>query len=299
MVNPYSTPKKIPHYYDMNKLLKRGIAAVVFSIVAGSAGAFTVDTATVATIRLATPMRVTVITPDGAEKATAPLPSVYVLNGSGGGYRDWAGRVPGFGNQADLYNIVLIMPDGRDSWYWDAPCDSTMQMESFFVKDLVPYMRAHYNTSADPRLTAITGLSMGGHGGLWLGTRHPDIWGNMGSTSGGVNIMPFPKNWKMERLLGPQEGNEQVWQEHTVASLVPQMKANGQNIIFDCGSEDFFAKVNADLHQALLDAKVPHDYISRPGKHNWPYWSNSILYQLLYFSRAFDRAMLEDQQQSK
>ena len=56
------------------------------------------------------------------------------------------------------------------------------------------------------------------------------------------------------------------------------------------GLEDFFADVNKQLHQKMLDAKVPHDYISRPGKHNAKYWGNSILYQLLYFNERFNEA---------
>ena len=43
---------------------------------------------------------------------------------------------------------------------------------------------------------------MGGHGSLWLASRHPDIWGNAGSMSGGVNILPFPKSWRMSERLG-------------------------------------------------------------------------------------------------
>ena len=131
---------------------------------------------------------------------------------------------------------------------------------------------------------------MGGHGGLWLGTRHPDLFGSMGSTSGGVNIIPFPKNWKMAQRLGAYEDNKDRWAQYTVVSLVPQMKANGQNIIFDCGVDDFFADVNNDLHRRLVEAQVPHDYISRPGAHTHEYWANSILYQLLFFNQAFQNA---------
>jgi enterochelin esterase-like enzyme len=31
--------------------------------------------------------------------------------------------------------------------------------------------------------------------------------------------------------------------------------------------------------------KVPHDFIVREGGHTWEYWSNSIVYQMLFFSR--------------
>jgi S-formylglutathione hydrolase FrmB len=130
---------------------------------------------------------------------------------------------------------------------------------------------------------------MGGHGGLWLGIRHSDIFGSAGSTSGGVNIIPFPKNWKMADQLGDYESNKEAWRDHTVINLVPQLKPGQLNIIFDCGVDDFFFEVNNELHQALLDAKIPHDYITRPGAHTAQYWRNSILYQLLYFNEIFTR----------
>lgn len=269
----------------------RNIAAVLTLAAATLTGsAFTTDTITVAGPQIPKPMRVTVITPQGAVKADS-LPVVYLLNGYGGDYRSWGQIRPDLGKLADRYRMVLVSPSGMDSWYWDAPADSTMQMESFFVETLVPHIDKHYPVSTDTRKRAITGLSMGGHGGLWLGTRHPEIWGNMGSTSGGVNILPFPGKWKIANALGERTpDNEEHYMGYTVVSLVPQMAANGQNIIFDCGADDFFHDVNADLHARLLEAKVPHDYISRPGKHNWAYWANSILYQLLYFDSKFQQA---------
>ena len=39
-------------------------------------------------------------------------------------------------------------------------------------------------------------LSMGGHGALWNAIRHSDIFGAAGSMSGGVDIRPFPDNWR-------------------------------------------------------------------------------------------------------
>ena len=55
------------------------------------------------------------------------------------------------------------------------------------------YIDGHYKTITDRKGRAITGLSMGGHGGLWTAIRHKDTFGACGSTSGGVDIRPFPK----------------------------------------------------------------------------------------------------------
>ena len=136
---------------------------------------------------------------------------------------------------------------------------------------------------------AITGLSMGGHGALWLAMRHPDIFGSAGSMSGGVDIRPFPKSWNMPDRLGAKADYPQRWEEHTVVNLVPTLKPGMLNITVDCGTDDFFAGVNRELHRRLLDACIPHDYAERPGGHSHAYWANSIRYHLLFFNEVFRR----------
>lgn len=258
-----------------------------FVLLACTGFAFTTDTLEIkADGYLPQAMNVTVITPD-SPKPEKGYPVVYLLNGYGGDNTSWGTIRPDLGDLADSYGMVLVMPSGMDTWYWDAPANPDVRMESFITEVLVPYVDSNYPVDLRPDNRAVTGLSMGGHGGLWLGLRHPHIWKNCGSTSGGVNILPFPTRWKMKDALGALEENPDVWASHTVINLVPQIKAGTNNIIFDCGSEDFFAGVNADLHAALLEASIPHDYISRPGIHNSAYWANALPYQLMYFKSKF------------
>lgn len=266
-------------------MIKQLLTVLVLACTALGAAAFRTDTVKVATKNMPSAIDVTIITPDGAGKS---FPTVYLLNGYSGDHKAWGRIQPRLGELADTYGMVMVMPDGRDTWYWNSPEQPEMQMESFFIEDLVPYVDAHYPTLKDASKRAITGLSMGGHGAFWLGTRHPDLFGNIGSMSGGVDIRPFPNNWKMKLRLGEKDKYPQRWEEYTVANIVPQIAANGQNITFDCGSDDFFYTVNNNLHNALLEAKVPHDYTSRPGGHTFAYWANSILYHLLFFNEAFN-----------
>lgn len=60
-------------------------------------------------------------------------------------------------------------------------------------------------------------------------------------------------------------------------------------IIIDCGTEDFFYGINYDLNEKMMKLKIPHDYIERPGKHDWNYWANAVKYQLLFFRTYFDK----------
>lgn len=275
--------------------MKRLIIAVVLAFAMATASSATpksqADTVVIATSNLATPMKVTVIQPKQAlEKDNdRRYPTVYLLNGFSGDYRTWPKMVGTLDSLANQYGMIFVCPDGRDSWYWDSPVDPKMQMESFFINDLVPYIDKHFPTINNPAQRAITGLSMGGHGALWLAIRHSDIFGNAGSMSGGVDIRPFPENWKMKQRLGEYDKNRQRWTDYTVAGIIPQLKKGQLNITFDCGTSDVFTKVNDQLHQTLLERGIEHDYTSRPGGHNQKYWKNSILYHLLFFNEQFKK----------
>ena len=119
---------------------------------------------------------VIVILPDGYEAMNA-LRTVYLLHGYGDNYTAWSEKGDA-GPMADTYGVILVMPDGGvDSWYLDSPVDPTYRYETFVARELVEYIDSHYRTKAAPAARAIAGLSMGGHGALYLAIRHQDTFG--------------------------------------------------------------------------------------------------------------------------
>ena len=218
----------------------------------------------------------------------AQVPVVYLLHGYSGNEKSWLIIQPRLKAWADRDQIMIVTPDGENSWYWDSPLDESSQFETFVSKELVAYVDSHYPTRANRLSRAITGLSMGGHGALWLAMRHKDVFGAAGSTSGGVDIRPFPKSWEMSKQLGEQSGNKKRWDAYTVMTQLDKIENKDLALIFDCGSEDFFYEVNCKLHQELLKKGIYHDFIIRPGKHNLVYWNNSIEYQWLFFKKFFE-----------
>lgn len=232
---------------------------------------------------------VRVILPDDYENL-ADMPTVYLLHGFSGNSTDWEknGKVSRW---VDQYDVILVLPDGGyDSWYFDAPEDPTYRYETFVSKELVEYIDSHYKSRKSRDFRAITGLSMGGHGAMYLSIRHQDIFGSVGSISGGVDIRPFPGNWGISKRLGTIEQKPENWEKHTVINLVDGLKNGALNILIDCGSDDFFYKVNCNLHEKLRKVGIAHDFYIRPGAHNWDYWRNAIQYHLLYFSNCFKKA---------
>lgn len=259
---------------------------VTFAVLAASAAK--VDTVTVASANLENPMTALVVTPDNVQPGQK-LPVAYVLHGYAGNQNVWLAHQPRIKDMADRYGMIIVHPDGRNTWYMDSYVHPGVKMESFFIEDLVPYIDKNYPTDPVPAKRAITGLSMGGHGALYLAFRHPDVFGNAGSMSGGVDIRPFPGQWNLDDALGSFQEHPERWEAATVVNLVKDIKPGQINIYFDCGVDDFFAQVNENLHRALLEAGIPHDYVSRPGAHTWEYWNNSILHHLLFFSEAFNK----------
>lgn len=277
----------------MKKLL------LALALTASTVGAFASAPAQADTLLLSSQyikpdMNVVVVKPAAYDSLAARghrFPTVYLLHGYADDFRCWPNKTqPALDSLSTRWGMIFVCPDGRNSWYFDSKTNPDMQMESFITRDLVPYIDANYATIADPSQRAITGLSMGGHGALWLAMRHSDIWKNAGSTSGGVDFSEFPQyisTWCIDRALGTTD--PATLRQYTVMSLVPSLKPGQLNIIFDCGVDDFFAKINDNLHRAMLEAKIPHDYISRPGAHTHPYWRNALLYQLQYFNERFAR----------
>ena len=229
-----------------------------------------------------------VILPDDYDLHQA-FPVLYLLHGYSGNHLSWIQLHTGLPELATRYGIIIVCPDGKNSWYWDSPVNPALRYETYIAKELVAYMDSHYKTIPDKKGRAVTGLSMGGHGGLWLGFRHTGIFGACGSTSGGVDIRPFPDNWEMKNALGAYPENRERWNEHTVINQLHRIQSNPPAIIIDCGTEDFFFEVNERLHEKLLSHRIPHDYLVRPGDHDGAYWKNSIEYQLLFFHLYFQK----------
>lgn len=250
------------------------------------AQAAVVDTINVRSDAMDKDVQAVVISP-GSGKTTAPV--IYLLHGHGGNAKSWISLKPDLPEIADRYGVMFVCPDGKNSWYWDSPVDPSYRYETFVSKELVDYIDARYPTVKDRKGRAVTGLSMGGHGAMWLSFRHKDVFGAAGSTSGGVDIRPFPNNWNMAERLGKESENREVWDSHTVVNQVDRLKNGDLALVIDCGYSDFFFEVNNDFHKKLLKYKIDHDFIVRPGAHNGEYWNNSIDYQILFFKKYFDR----------
>jgi len=271
----------------------KGFFICLLITISSSLYAARVDSVTIFSNAMHRSYKAVVIVPDAASVTKGKLfPSVYLLHGYSGYFSNWIQRVPQLTTFADTYQLIIICPEGGfSSWYFDSPVDTTMRFETYITKEVPDYIDEHYPTFKNRNARAITGLSMGGHGGLFLGFRHADFFGACGSMSGALVIDVITKGYGVEKVLGDTVKNRHYYRELSVMNEMEHYKSGKDSlaIIMDCGTEDFIIEMSRAAHQKMLSLKIPHDYTERPGKHSWEYWANAVQYQLLYFRNYFDR----------
>lgn len=189
---------------------------------------------------------------------------------------------------ADLYKCIIVTPDGaKNSWYFDSPLNDSSRYETFISTEVPHYIDSVYHTIRDRDQRAITGLSMGGHGAVYLAWRHPETFGAVASISGGVDLTESKNRFQIEKLLGKSSEYPDNWKNYSVLNVVEHNPLMPLYILIDCGESDIFIEGNRKFHNKLSALKIPHEYIERPGNHSWAYWKNAVEYHLLFFKKYF------------
>ncbi|MEJ5993869.1 alpha/beta hydrolase family protein [Pedobacter sp. Du54] len=209
------------------------------------------------------------------------LPVLFLLHGYSGNYKQW-NKIMDAQKYANDYGLIIVCPDGLySSWYINSPVKSDMQFESFFFDELYPDIRSKYKM--DTNNVFISGLSMGGHGALYLFIKRPELFKSAGSTSGGIQLSDGFGKYGLGEILGNPPATSELWQKYSVTGLIDQLKGNKKPFIFDCGADDFFYKSNNALKQKCDELKLNATYIAQPGAHTGAYWAKSIKQQVEFF----------------
>jgi S-formylglutathione hydrolase FrmB len=258
--------------------------------------AATVDSIDVRSAAMNKTYKAAVVLPASYAKSKAAYPVLYLLHGGGGHFRDWLTSTPDkmlVKNLADQYNLIIVMPEGETfSWYLNSPLNKESQFETYVTVEVINKIDSTYRTVRNSKGRVITGLSMGGHGAIYLSTRHPNLYCAAGSMSGALDMNWT--NWKIppqfatgikqgfQKLVGDTT-NTDLYATYSAVNMADKMKKNNLKIIIDCGVDDFLVETNRELHRRLVYNQTPHDYTERPGGHTWDYWQNSLPYHVLFF----------------
>jgi S-formylglutathione hydrolase FrmB len=219
-----------------------------------------------------------ILPPDYAASTTTRYPVLYLLHGLTGHYSDWVSR-SNVADYARQYRIIVVTPEGNDSWYID-------KYEAYILEELIPDVQQRYRTIEARYGRAIAGLSMGGYGAIKFGLKSPHTFAFAASTSGAFGVTGFtekdvPQLWHESlKMFGPLGSETRKANDlfEIINNLPAARIASLPFLYFDCGAEDasYIFTYNRDLAKLMADKKIPHEFRQLPGDHSWAYWDQQI-----------------------
>lgn len=216
---------------------------------------------------------------------TTRYPVLYLLHGLTGHYNDWVARTNIADYTAD-YRMIVVMPEGNDSWYTDSGTVASDKYETYILRELIPDVQQRYRTIEARYGRAIAGLSMGGYGAIKFGLKSPATFVFAGSMSGafGVTRLPdekIPDLWRESIKLFGAAGSETRTANdlfEILGKLNTARVASLPYFYFDCGTEDspVIFPYNRELAALMFEKRVPYEFRELPGDHSWAYWDKQV-----------------------
>ena len=253
-------------------------------------------------------MRYTIYLPPGYDRDERRYPVIYMLHGFSDDDTGWlqfgeADRIAGGAiNRGEMPPAILVMPDGKVTWYVN-DYKKEKPWQEMFVTEFIPYIDKTYRTRPKKEFRGILGLSMGGYGALHIAMRHPDLFTASVAFSSGTltdeEVINMPEkdylkwfgNLFGEDLKGKKRISEN-WKAFSPLHLLnsqPMDKLKSVRWYLDIGDDDFLYKGNAALHVKMREIGLPHEFRMRDGNHSWLYWRTGLLDGLLFISESFHR----------
>ena len=227
-----------------------------------------------------------VILPSDYDRSrTTRYPVLYLLHGLTGHYSDWVSR-SNVADYASQYRLIVVMPEGNNSWYANSATVPTEKYESYLIDELIPDVQQRYRTIEARYGRAIAGLSMGGYGAFKFGLKSPATFIFAASMSGAFGVTRFTEQdgnplWSTSVTAFGPAGSE-ARKANDLFELIEKLSAAKINglpyFYFDCGTEDSLRNFssNRQLSALMYDKRIPHEYRELPGDHSWGYWDRQI-----------------------
>lgn len=142
--------------------------------------------------------------------------------------------------------------------------------ETVILDDLTTYIESTYCASPDPEFRALGGLSRGGYWALEIAFRHPQAFVSVGGHSAAL------------------------LDEYAKPDVNPQFTALSSDlgdlrIYLDIGDNDWVRANTLQLHEDMVAAGVPHEWVLNEGIHEEAYWSAHVDEYLAWYTEPWQQ----------
>ncbi|WP_240138472.1 alpha/beta hydrolase [Streptomyces sp. MUM 178J] len=261
-------------------------------------------TAHVLTLRLPSPLLgrdkgVNVVLPGAYSAHGAGHRVLYLLHGYGGNKDTWLVNTRLVDHLAESGTIVVLPQSGRR---WFVNDHAGLRYEDHLIHELVPAIDERFNTLPTRAGRAVGGFSMGGATALFLGLRHPALFGAVASHAGAFEAphrigdpyatfrgdpgFAMPTVEAHERVWGPP--GSRTRRRYDPYRLIGLDGASPPPALYlDVGTEDHgrMLAMNRRVRDALYQRGHDLEYHERPGGHDWQFVDRALPASLEFVER--------------
>ncbi|WP_425145301.1 alpha/beta hydrolase [Deinococcus sp.] len=164
--------------------------------------------------------------------------------------------------------LVFVEPGERNEEYYlnDRYLD-------FLAGEVWPRVEGEYSVARTAAGRGLWGASLGGLIGLYLGSRHPELFGAVVSHSGAFIAHP---DGRQGSAINTTTAGE--WLRAHLEARPPRHL----RVSLDTGTLEWLAAPNRRMAAALMDAGIQHQYREYQSGHNWVTWRGALPEALLY-----------------
>jgi putative tributyrin esterase len=216
-----------------------------------------------------------VLTP--ATYPAGPIHILYLLHGSGGGYRDWTSQ----SHIASLASrgYVLVMPDGGNSYFLNSALNRNDRYEDFLTQELIA--DAEQPLPPGPKVRAIAGVSMGGFAAIVLAYKHPDLYPFAAALSPPVDVPQRSFNtrrplqsWSYRSIFGPPGSPTRTAADPFLLARALD-PSHAPYLFLTTGHESLETPIRR-FEYLLTQRHLPHEFHTNPGGHTWQQWDAQL-----------------------
>lgn len=208
------------------------------------------------------------------------LPVLYLLHGGDGNYRNWSNY-----SDAAIYaerGLILVMPEGDESYYMNAVTRPEDRYEDYIVNDLIGDVERRFATASGRANRAIVGVSMGGFGAIKLALSHPDLFVFAGGISSAIDVPSRPfsikriSQWEHHRSIFGPWGSQARHDRDPFVLARSADPAKTPYLSLTCGDQEGLLPANRNFAALLEKRHFRYEFHLAPGGHNWNQWQERL-----------------------
>ncbi|MDA0194910.1 MAG: alpha/beta hydrolase-fold protein [Bacteroidetes bacterium] len=138
------------------------------------------------------------------------------------------------------------------------PSGADNAFEIFLIEDVIPIIEKDFRVLTNKPNRAIAGLSMGAGQAMRIGLSNPNLFGIIGSFSGGH------RNFDVMTSYNGVFANDK------------EFNARGQLLWVGCGELDFLWTGAQNFHSDLTNQGIDHVWDASKGSHEWQVWRHHL-----------------------